>query len=93
LHFDININPETGATIMPFVVSTSGSAGPVTFNGFSRWTGKSDRIAVVTFEGEAEVYDIDDNVHPDIVTAEIGRMYRADYDRLPEKISQYQIAD
>lgn len=78
---------------MPFKVSTAESDGAVTFHGFSRWTGKSDRIAVVSFEGEPEIYDCDENVHPDIVSAEINRMYVADYGRQPEKISQYQIAE
>lgn len=63
------------------------------YKGFSRWTGKADRIVIAHFDGEPDLYDVDAGAALAEVREEIERFYRRDFDRGPESINFYVNSD
>ena len=60
-----------------------------TYNGFSPYKAGAEQIAIATFDGEPELYAIDDGAYLPAVDAEIKRKYRDDYSREPELVVYY----
>jgi hypothetical protein len=56
------------------------------------WMGNGERpcIAMVTFEGEQDLYEVD-GAEVQLAISEISRMYQYNYDRLPESIEIYRL--
>jgi hypothetical protein len=71
---------------MPYVVRYTQETVLAEYEGFSPWNACSDRIVVVVFDGEAELYSVDDDATFSKVTSEINRKYRDDYSREPESV-------
>lgn len=66
------------------------------YAGFSHWdgmAGKTDRIAIAVFDGEANLFAVDNGVALADVRGEIERYYRDDFDRGPERIDFYASYD
>jgi hypothetical protein len=59
------------------------------YTGFSVHKGKTGRIAIAIFDGETDLYDVDDGANLSTVDHEIRRKYRDDYSREPERIMFY----
>lgn len=70
-----------------FAVDAAGNyEDGITYEGFSPYRGATKRMAFATFDGEVDMYDVDDGADLAAVTTEINRMYQNGYDRLPERL-------
>lgn len=73
---------------MPYVLR-DGDTVLATFDGFSPYRGKTDRIVLATFDGEPDLYDVDKGADLADVIVSINRKYDYDYSREPESIAIY----
>jgi len=60
------------------------------YSGYSPYRGKTDRIVLATFDGEPDLYDVDEGADLADVIVEINRKYNDDYSREPESVAIYQ---
>lgn len=68
---------------MPYIVRDKDFVY-ATYSGFSPFKGKTGRIALAFFDGEPDLYDIDDDADLAVVVDEINRKYNDDYSRFAE---------
>jgi hypothetical protein len=78
--FDTNIRK---GMIVPF------KSDNTEYTGFSHYRAGARRIVIATFDGDADLYSVDDGINPSVAIEEIKRMYRVGYDREPELIVGY----
>jgi hypothetical protein len=74
---------------MPYKVEGANGTIAEHYDGFSPYRAGDRRIIIATFDGETDLYGVDDGINPSVAIESLKSYYQRGYNRLPELIVAY----